>query len=187
MQRLQAFKFELRPNVEQTGKLHQFAGCCRYVYNQALALQQENYQTGGSYISYVTMANQLPGWRKEESTCWLSKAPAHPLQQALRDLDRAYQNFFAGRAGFPRFKRKGRGDSFRFPEPRQFKLDQGNSRLFLPKLGWLRYRNSREVLGELRNITVSERGGKYCVRGFFRPDSLRGRRTTTPFALHHWH
>ena len=60
MQRLQAFKFELRPNGEQTGKLRQFAGCCRFVYNQALALQQENHQAGDSYISYVIMANHLP-------------------------------------------------------------------------------------------------------------------------------
>ena len=74
-----------------------------------------------------------------------------------------YKNFFAKRADFPRFKRKGSGDSFRYPDPKQIKLDPGNSRLFLPKLGWIRYRNSRDVLGELRNVTVSSKGSKWFV------------------------
>lgn len=69
--------------------------------------------------------------------------------------------FFEKRAAFPRFKRKGSCDSFRFPDPKQVKLDQGNSRLFLPKLGYIRYRNSRPVLGEVRNVTVSQSGGKW--------------------------
>ena len=48
--------------------------------------------------------------------------------------DRAYTHFFAKRAGFPRFRKKGQHDSFRYPDPKQIKLDQGNSRIFLPKL-----------------------------------------------------
>jgi putative transposase len=57
------------------------------------------------------------------------------LQQTLKDLERAYTNFFAKRADFPRFRKKGRGDGFRYPDPKQIKLDQANSRIFLPKLG----------------------------------------------------
>jgi putative transposase len=78
-------------------------------------------------------------------------------------MEKAYTNFFAKRADFPRFKKKGQHDSFRYPDPKQFKLNQDNSRIFLPKLGWLRYRNSREVLGELRNVTVSHSSGKWFV------------------------
>jgi putative transposase len=55
------------------------------------------------------------------------------------------------------------GDSFRYPDPKQIKLDQGNGRIFLPKLGWLRYRHSRDVLGEVRNVTVSGSCGKWFV------------------------
>jgi len=87
----------------------------------------------------------------------------HPLQQTLKDLERAYANFFAKRTEFPRFKKKGRHDRFRYPDPKQIKLDQANSRLFLPKLGWLRYRNSRDARGTLKNVTVSSNGGKWCV------------------------
>ena len=85
------------------------------------------------------------------------------MQQRLNDLERAYANFFAKRADFPRFKKKGQNNSFRYPDPKQIKLDQTNSRLFLPKLGWLRYRNSCEVLGKVKNITVSQSCGKWFV------------------------
>lgn len=95
--------------------------------------------------------------RRDTETSWLQDAPTHPLQQALKDLERAYINFFAKRAGFPRFKKKGQHDSFRYPDPKQIRLDQVNSRLFLPKLGWLHYRNSRKVSGTVRRLTVSLR------------------------------
>ena len=100
---------------------------------------------------------------QRHETPWLKDAPTHPLQQTLKDLERAYSNFFAKRAEFPRFKKKGRRDSFRYPDPKQIKLDQANSRIFLPKLGWLRYRNSREALGQIKNATVSHRSGKWFV------------------------
>lgn len=162
MLRLQAFKFELRPSGEQSRNMRRYAGACRFVYNKALALQQQNHEAGNKFVGYVAMAKQLTGWRNGDETPWLKDAPCHPLQQALKDLERAYKNFFEKRADFPRFKRKGSG-GFRYPDARQIKLDQGNNRVFLPKLGWLRYRNSRQVLGEVRNATVSQSGGKWFV------------------------
>lgn len=171
MQRLQAFKYELKPDGAQQRNMRRYAGSCRFVYNKALALQQANHEAGETFIGYVAMAKYLTAWRNGTDTPWLKEAPVHPLQHALKDLEKAYKNFFAKRAdpsatlraGFPRFKRKGSGDSFRYPDPKQIKLDQGNSRIFLPKLGWIRYRNSREVLGELRNVTVSSNGDKWFV------------------------
>ncbi|EJY6032791.1 transposase [Pseudomonas aeruginosa] len=163
MQRLQAFKYELMPTGEQQRQMRRFAGSCRFVFNRALALQQTNREAGGKFIGYVAMAKQLTAWRNCAETAWLKDAPVHPLQHALKDLESAYKNFFEKRADFPRFKRKGQGGSFRYPDPKQIKLDQANGRIFLPKLGWLRYRNSREALGELRNVTVSLSGGKWFV------------------------
>ena len=83
------------------------------------------------------------------------------MQQSLKNLERAYKNFFEKRADFPSPKKKGRSDRFRYPQG--VKLDQANSRIFLPKLGWLRYRNSREVLGTVKNVTVSLNAGKWFV------------------------
>jgi len=163
MKRLQAYQYELMPNGEQRRNMRRFAGSCRFVFNKALALQKENHEAGNKFIAYVAMAKLLTGWRNGVDTPWLKDAPCHPLQHALKDLEKAYKNFFAKRTDFPRFKRKGSGDSFRYPDPKQIKLDQVNSRIFLPKLDWLRYRNSRDVLGELRNVTVSQSGGKWFV------------------------
>jgi putative transposase len=159
MQRLQAFKFALMPNAQQERDMRRFAGARRFVYNKALALQKANFDAGGKFIGYVAMANLLPQWKTQFP--WLKESPSHSLQQSLKDLERAYKNFFDKRADFPRFKRKGTGDSFRFPDARQFAIDPANSRIKLPKLGWIRYRNSRDILGAAKNITVSQSGGKW--------------------------
>ena len=163
MQRLQAFRFELRPDGQQERQMRRFAGACRFVYNKALALQKANHEAGGKFIGYVAMAKHLTAWRNSSETPWLKEAPVHPLQHALKDLDRAYQNFFAQRAAFPQFKRKGDKQSFRYPDPKQFKLDEANGRIFLPKLGWMRLRLSCPVLGTLKNATVGQRAGKWYV------------------------
>jgi len=163
MQQLQAFKFELMPAGEQQRQMRRFAGSCRFVFNKALALQKERYEQGEKKLGYAGLCKLLTEWRNSTETAWLADAPVHPLQQALKDLERAYSNFFAKRADFPRFKKKGRSDSFRYPDPKQIRLEQHNGRIFLPKLGWLRVRFSREVLGTVKNITVSQSCGKWFV------------------------
>ncbi|MEK7295374.1 MAG: transposase, partial [Actinomycetota bacterium] len=161
MKRLQAFKFELQPNGEQQRNMRRFAGSCRFAFNKALAMQKVLYEGGEKKLGYAGLCKALTGWRNSPQTAWLADAPVHPLQQTLKDLEHAYTNFFAKRADFPRFKKKGQHDSFRYPDAKQFKLDQANSRIFLPKLGWIRYRNSRDILGTPKNITVSLSGGKW--------------------------
>ncbi len=143
--------------------MRRFAGACRFVFNKALALQKERYAHGEKKLGYAGLCKLLTAWRKSTETAWLADAPTHPLQQSLKDLEQAYANFFAKRADFPLFKKKGLSNSFRYPDPKQVKLDQTNSRLFLPKLGWLRYRNSREALGAVKNITVNLSCGKWYV------------------------
>ncbi|WP_419688134.1 RNA-guided endonuclease InsQ/TnpB family protein [Burkholderia theae] len=163
MQRFQAYKFELRPDGQQERQMRRFAGSCRFVFNRALALQNERHAQGEKKLGYAELCKLLTEWRNSTETAWLANAPTHPLQQSLKDLERAYANFFAKRADFPCFKKKGQSGSFRYPDPKQVKLDQTNSRLFLPKLGWLRYRNSRQVLGTVKNITVSHSCDKWYV------------------------
>ncbi len=169
MQRLQAFKYELMPTGDQQRQMRRFAGSCRVVFNEALNLQKARYEQGEKKLGYAGLCKELTAWRNGaalpsgRSAPWLSEGPVHTQQQTLKDLERAYANFFAKRADFPRFKKKGQSDSFRYPDPKQIKLDQANSRIFLPKLGWIRYRNSRDVLGEVRNATVSQSCGKWFV------------------------
>ncbi|EBV3278152.1 IS200/IS605 family element transposase accessory protein TnpB [Salmonella enterica subsp. salamae] len=161
MKRLQAFKFQLRPNGQQERDMRRFAGACRFVFNRALALQNENHEAGNKYISYTKMTSWLVEWKNATETQWLKDSPSQPLQQSLKDLERAYKNFFQKRAAFPRFKKRGQNDAFRYPQG--VKLDQDNSRIFLPKLGWIRYRNSRHVTGMVKNVTVSQSCGKWYI------------------------
>jgi putative transposase len=163
MEILAAFKYELMPTGQQAHNMRRFAGSCRFVFNKALALQKERYESGEKKLGYAGLCKQLTEWRNGADTPWLKDSPIHPAQQALKDLELAYANFFAKRADFPRFKKKGNGDSFRYPDPKQIKLERENGRIFLPKLGWIRYRNSRLALGALRNVTVSSKGGKWFV------------------------
>ena len=160
MKLLQAYKFELMPNGEQMRAMLRYAGACRFVYNKALAWQNEQYQADNSFkFSYTKLANLLPEWKKDPAIGWLKESPSQTLQQALKNLETSFKNFFAKRADFPKFKRRGQHNSFRFPQG--CKVEQGNSRVFLPKLGWIRYRNSRTLLGEVKNITVSSTNGKW--------------------------
>ncbi|ELO4936387.1 transposase [Escherichia coli] len=161
MKRLQAFKFQLRPGGQQEREMRRFAGACRFVFNRALARQNENHEAGNKYIPYGKMASWLVEWKNATETQWLKDAQSQPLQQSLKDLERAYKNFFRKRAAFPRFKKRGQNDVFRYPQG--VKLDQENSRIFLPKLGWMRYRNSRQVTGVVKNVTVSQSCGKWYI------------------------
>ena len=155
------FKFELMPNGAQRRLMSKTAGCCRFVYNKALAEQKEKYVLDEKKFSYAEQNKHLTTWKKEKETFWLKEVPSQSPQQALKDLDRAFTNFFEKRGNFPRFKKKGQGDSFRIPQG--FKLDEANSRVFLPKLGWMRYRKSREIDGKPKNITVSLAAGKWYM------------------------
>ena len=160
MQLRKAFKFEIMPNGNQIRRIKQFCGCSRFVFNRALAWQNEQYQQDNSFkFSYTKIANLLPQWKKE--LLWLKVCHSQVLQQSLKDLESAFKNFFQKRADFPKFKKKGVKESFRFPQG--CKLEQENDRLFLPKIGWIRYRNSRDIVGEIKNVTVSQKCGRFFV------------------------
>ena len=158
-----AYRFQLRTDAGIEKKLAQYVGCCRFVYNRGLELQKQRFESGSKRLNYSGLCKELTQWRHDGETAFLKEAPSQALQQSLKDLERAYQNFFSGRTGLPRFKKRGRQDSFRFPEPKQFRVDERNCRIFLPKLGWLRYRKSRSLKGRLLQVTVSRSVGKWYL------------------------
>ncbi|EOS95814.1 transposase [Erwinia tracheiphila PSU-1] len=141
--------------------MRRFAGACCFVFNRALDLQNKNPESGGKFIPYTKMTSWLIDWKASPETQWLKASPSQPLRQSLKELERDYKNFFQKRAAFPRFKKRGQNDAFRYPQG--VKLDKANSRISLPRLGWIRYRNSREVIGEVKNVTVSQSCGKWYV------------------------
>jgi putative transposase len=164
MQLARAFRFRLEPTPSISRSLSRIAGCCRFVYNRALALQTERLARREKRLGYAALCRALTSWRHGAETGFLADAPVHPLQQALLDLDRAYRNFFEGRAALPRFKKKGRHrDAFRYPDAKQFSVDDGNGRVKLPRLGWVRYRKSRSVRGEPTQLTIAREGPHWFV------------------------
>ena len=154
-----SYQYELIPNGEQVRKLKQFCGCCRFVFNKGLEEVKKYYESTGHFLNYAQLTALLPKWKQDAD--WLKDCHSQVLQQSMKNLSQALMNFSAGRANFPRFKAKGRKDSCRFPQG--FKSDQNNSRIYLPKIGWVRYHNSRRIIGTIKNITISTKCGKWYV------------------------
>src|ERR1051326_4937431 len=101
-----AYRYRCYPTCEQRQALARTFGCCRWVYNQALACKTSAYREAGQRLSYGALSALLPLWKTQEETTWLREVSSVPLQQSLRHLDRAFLNFFEGRGKDPKYKRK---------------------------------------------------------------------------------
>jgi len=106
MKQKKAYKYRFYPSDEQKRILTQTFGCCRYVYNWALRQRTDAYYQHGERLYYEGTAQRLVTLKKQEETLWLNEVSSVPLQQALRHLDKAFRNFFEGRADYPTFKKK---------------------------------------------------------------------------------
>ena len=153
------FRYKLAPNGEQEALFRQFAGVCRLVYNLALeqrrAFWRQYQRQTGRHLSYVAQARDLTALRAEYD--WIAAVSQTCQQQALRDLDQAFANFFAGRARYPAPRRKGVNDAFRF-QGREVEVRTLNgkwSAVRLPKIGWVKFRDTRPLRGTVRNVTVA--------------------------------
>ena len=154
-----AFKFRIYPDSEQSEKLAVQFGCIRFVYNYYRRVREDYYQETGTGLNYFDCATDLTDRLKVDYP-WLKDADSQAMQQALKDLDKAYGNFFAGRADYPTFKRKHDKQSFRYPQ--RFRVEGGN--VYLPKVGWVKLVQHRRIEGKMKNATVSKtKTGKYFV------------------------
>ena len=158
-----AYKFRLETNQTTSRKLAQFAGSSRLVWNKALAFQKERLNAKQSCLSYAGMTKKLTQWKKQEDLFFLKQVHSQALQQSLKNLDRALKEAIdrTNPKQFPKFKKKGVSCSFRYPQG--FKVDNENGRVFLPKIGWVRYNKSQNVVGEAKNVTVSKKGQHWFV------------------------
>jgi len=141
---------------------YQYAGICRFVWNKALALQQNAYEGAKKYMKMNDMVGLLPLWKKEFP--FLKEAPSQSLQQVIRQLDRAIWDAVSPKSDkrFPVFKKKGRCTPS-FTCPQGFKVDEAGGRIFIPKAGWMKYRKSKELKGKAKSVTVSEKNGNWYV------------------------
>jgi putative transposase len=152
-----AYRFQLKVAPKVAARLSSFAGCNRYVWNRALEIQKKRLAQGQRTASYADICLMLVEWKREKA--FLMEVHSQPLQQVLKDQSRAIDDYYKGTKGFPKFKCRGRHDSFRFPQG--FKVD-GN-RVYLPKIGWVRFRKSQEIEGRIKNVTVSREADRWYV------------------------
>ena len=165
---LKAFKFRLYPNKEQEILINKHLGSNRFVYNYFLAKRIEIYKENQKSLTYNQCAILLPKVKTEFE--WLKEIDSISLQQTLKNLDTAYQNFFReikkgnNNQGFPKFKsKKDNRQSYRTNETNNNIRLEGN-KIKLPKLGLVKFAKSREVQGVIKNVTVSQvPSGKYFI------------------------
>lgn len=152
--------YRLEPTLEQAAVLAQWAGACRFVYNCGLEQRRDWFRH--AKLSFAQQCREVTEARAEFE--WLAAVPVHALQQALRDLDMAYQRFFAKLGGYPRPRQKGQDDAFRLPDPSYLGLKRLSKRMGaikVPKLGWIKCRDWRPLGGELRNVTIRRKAGHW--------------------------
>lgn len=159
-----ALKFRLKTNSEIEQKLWQFAGACRFLWNYFWRLNHARLSQGHRILRYGEMDYWSKWLKQSEEYRFLAQAPAHILQQKLRDLDRAYSDAFdrnQPNKRLPKQRKRSLHSSFRFPEPKQIQVE--GRRIKLPKLGWLHFHKSQDISGEIKNVTVSYKAGHWYL------------------------
>lgn len=167
MARLRGIQVRLEPKPIALGKIRQFGGCRRYVYNRLLAEREAAFKALGESPdaeakkafnyewSYNGMAHKITLWRSQLE--WLADCPVHVLQNGAWDLQDAYERWWKNLSKPPRFKRKSHGsDSWTESDPKSF--DVNGQAIKLPKIGWVRARISRKIAGIVKRITVKQEG-----------------------------
>ena len=177
----QTYKFRLKTNSDIENKLINFAGCCRFVWNKALSLIKYRLEHNIPILWYNDLAGLLTLWKKSEEYGFLKKVHSQILQQTLKSLEKAVKSAFKKGNGikFPQFKKKNRNDSFKYPQGVKI---HGN-RIFLPKIGWIRFYKSRDIEGDIKEVIVKKEYNKWFVCIVTKREKIIKRRNGNPVGL----
>jgi len=131
-----AFKYRVYPNAQQEKGLAIQFGHARYVYNHFLAVRQDHYKAhkddeGKKGLTYAETNKLLTALKHTQECAWLQEADSQALQESLRNLDKAYQAFFAKRSGYPKFKKKSHDQSVHYPQ----RFWMADCKVYAPKVG----------------------------------------------------
>ena len=164
MDYVSGYKYRLYPIKKQRQAIKNILGCYRFVFNHFLAERSEAWKKNQESITYLKTATMLTELKHNPDFVWLNAVDSMALQESLRDLDRAFQNFFAKRSGYPKFKSKhNHHQSYRTRNQANGIRIDGN-KVKLPKIGWVKFKNSRNFDGKILNATISRTTtGKYFV------------------------
>lgn len=159
-----AHKIALKPNNVQATYFARAAGTARFSYNWALAEWQRQYEAWKAdntlpKPSQAALRRQLNAIKREQFP-WMLEVTKNAPQMAIIQLGDAFKNFFAGRAWYPQFRKKGVHDRFTLTND-QFSVE--GSRIRIPNLGWVRMRESLRFAGKILSATVSRQADKWFV------------------------
>ena len=156
-----AYKFRFYPTKTQITILNCTFGCVRYVYNHFLDLKQELYNEEKKSMSYSQCSKALTALKQEKE--WLKDVDKFSLQNSLKDLDKAYKNFFSG-SGYPKFKsKKDNRKSYRTNYTNN-NIEFLDKWIKVPKLGRLKIRDKIKPQGRIINATITQvPSGKYYI------------------------
>ena len=155
---IRAHKITLKLNNKQKTYMAKASGCARFAYNWALAEWQKEY-AAGKKPNEAAMRRSLNAVKTTEFP-WMLEVTKCAPQMAIKDLGKAFQNFFAKRTGYPKFKKKGLHDSFTLSND-QTKIC--GKRLRIPNLGLVKMREELRFDGKLLWVTVSRSGNDWCA------------------------
>ena len=154
-----AYRVRLEPKPEQARKLSRLFGARRWVWNWALQEKEAAWRADGTRLTGIDLSRRFTALRKAPETAWLSELPREPFNQTLRDFDRAWRNFFAGRAKRPRRRKFGTVQSARFTLDQRrdglVSMQDKRGSVQLDGIGRLRFRVTEPMSGRLRSVTVS--------------------------------
>lgn len=158
-----AFRYRIYPDEFQKQQMEQTFGNVRFVYNYFLDLRTQEWKQKKNSVSYSKTSSLLTELKRKEEYAWLNLSDSMALQESLRDLDRAFQNFFKKNNDYPRFHSKHDKQSYRTRNQNGGIRIEGN-KLLLPKIGKVKIKLSRNIKGRILNATINRtRPGKYFV------------------------
>jgi putative transposase len=158
---VRGFKYRFYPTPEQAVALSRTFGSVRFVYNWALNLRTQAWYGRRERVNYARTSAELTTLKKQPETAWLNEVSSVPTQQALRNLQTAFTNFWGKRAAYPSFKKKGHRGSAEFTRS-AFRWD--GRTLSLAKIGALRIKWSRRFTVEPSTVIISRTpSGRYYV------------------------
>ena len=105
--RERAYRLRCYPSARQRRVLGRLFGASRFVWNWGLARRTSAYHADQTRLNWIALSREFTALRQAPETHWLAELPREPFNQVLRDQERAFQNFFARRARYPRFRRRG--------------------------------------------------------------------------------
>jgi putative transposase len=164
MRQKRTYHYRFYPTPEQAAVLAQTFGCARYVYNWALRLRTDAYYVRHERLGYHEASAALTALKQQPEMAWLNEVSSVPLQQALRHLDKAFRNFFEGRAQYPAFHKKHGRQAATYASS-AFRWDAATRALVLAKMDTpLDIHWSRLFMGMPSSITISkDSAGRYFV------------------------